>query len=66
MELKEESKMKQVKIVIKSFKDKEYRHEIGIMSERKAEKVIFGVLRNLNTEEYYVDEEDIKTGKVEK
>ena len=50
--------MKQVKVVIKNFKDKAYRHEIGTMSERRAERVVAGALINLNTEEYYVDEEE--------
>lgn len=52
--------MAQFKVVIKNFKDKQYQHVIGTMSERRAERVVAGALRNLNTEEYYIDEEEVK------
>lgn len=56
--------MKNVRLVVKSTKDKEYRHVVGGtengIGENKAEKVTRGLLRQMGPDsDYYVDEEDV-------
>lgn len=46
-----------VQIVVRSYTDDGYRHEVGEpMAEARAEKVTLGLLRNMH-DDYYVDEE---------
>lgn len=57
------SEEKKVRLVVKSFKDKAYRHvvtgtEDGV-GEAKAERVIRGLLHQMNTDGFYVDEEEV-------
>jgi hypothetical protein len=57
-------KLKLVRLVIKKIDEPEYRHvvkgtENGI-TESKAEKVTMGLLRNMNRDEFLVDEEEVE------
>ena len=41
--------------VVRSFKDKDYTHKVET-SPARIDRTIMGMLRNMNTEDYYVDE----------
>lgn len=41
--------------VVRSFKDKEYAHKVET-SPSRIDRTIMGLLRNMNTEAYFVDE----------
>ena len=50
--------MKQVRLTIKDIYTNEIIIDFGIMNEHKASKVERGILRQMNTDKYYLDEEE--------
>lgn len=59
---KRKPKPKPVYIYVKSFEDKSYAHKIEVrpsnLTERYIERVERGLLRNMDTETYYVDTDE--------
>lgn len=52
-----------VRVTVKEIKTGKVVRVVGTMRERKAERVERGLLRNINTEDYYVDVEPVDTGR---
>lgn len=50
---------KQVRVTVKDFETRSVIQDLGVMSESRAEKVMMGLLINMNTENYFVDEEEV-------
>jgi len=48
-----------IRLTVKTFSDDEVVRDLGVMSESKAERVTRGLLINMNTDDYYVDEEEV-------
>lgn len=54
--------MAKVRLTIKNLRTREVVSEIGVVDESRADKVTAGALINMNTDEYFVDEEPVKEG----
>ncbi len=52
--------MGNVRLTIRNFRTDEVVRDLGVMSEHKADTVMMGALRNMNLDEYYVDEEPVE------
>ena len=51
--------MKQVMLKVRDMTTGEVVKTLGPIGEHKAEKVLMGMLRNMNTDRYCVDEEEV-------
>ena len=51
--------MTKVRITVKDLETDEVVRDLGVMSESKGERVTRGLLINMNTDKYYVDEEEV-------